>query len=98
MAAQVFQLAADSDSGLPALLTLQPMPKIAAVLAVLPVGNVPQVMNAVIAWVAVDVVDLVNGPCAGAPGINSPAVARLNAFPLPGQMNAPATLRQPLYQ
>jgi hypothetical protein len=48
-------------------------------------------MNAVIAGIAVYVVDLMNGPRTSAPGINSPAIACLNAIPVPRQMNAPTT-------
>jgi hypothetical protein len=68
------------------------MPEVAAILGVFPVGHIPQVMNAVIPRVAVDVIYLMNGPCTSAPGINSAAVACLNALPVPGEMNAPATL------
>ena len=84
--------AADPDTGLPALLTLQPMAEVGAVLAVFSVGHVPEVMNAIVPGVAVDVVDLMNGPRTSAPGVDNPAITGLNALAVPGQMNAPATL------
>ena len=45
---------------------------------VLSACHITQVLNAVISFVSIDVVDLVNGPTSNAPGINHLVVTTLN--------------------
>lgn len=58
------------------------------VLDVAPAVNVSQVLNPVVGEILVDVVNVLNGPRSSAPGVDNPAVVRVNDLAVPANRDS----------